>query len=76
MLNDVLNMEKMMIQNQMGTLADLEETNYYEIINVLSAKEHDEFKDAQLAGGTHRDKNGNEVVPLGFMWEDGTLGKQ
>lgn len=75
MLNDIRNLERTMIQNQWGTLHDLEETNYYEITNVLAAKEHDEYINEQKAGGYKRDKFGNEIVPLGFMVEDNSIMK-
>lgn len=37
-LNDIRNWEREMIQNQMGNLKDLDETDYYELMKVWEAE--------------------------------------
>lgn len=39
MIQYIRNLEKTLIQNNMGELNSLEETNYFELTEVLSAKE-------------------------------------
>jgi len=55
MLQDINSMEKTLIQNGMDTFSSLEETNYFELIEVMSSEEREDE---------------DEVIPLGYWLED------